>query len=412
MRYEPVEFRTGTPAGAACKTPVSWNLLLCALLFVASDASAGRALDSNPPARIADLTLIGFNDQKTRFDMKRGDLRGAPLALAWTAPGDDSTEGTAWRYDVRIRPVRLEDETWTHAILLNPLQVPLPSASGTRESITIGRITGLVRGTRYAIAIKAYDETGNPSRLSNIAFFTTPGTPPVLADTIPIGDMELWVAGRRVEGPTVVCSYDAYEVRIGNARLPDSEAHPEWTNEDMKRVYGSAPFVQRLVDKGVSFKEAGLRFSREIEDVMNRARMLSEEHGDSASTTYLRRHPLVERVEGAVFFTGMPGGYMWMSSRGMLPETEPVPGISIDIYGVTRNHDKAQDLFDTIRRTKKTRDHILYLTFGATMSWGGSETRSQFDAQIEHIYVGLPLETLPRGPLTERLAREIKDALR
>lgn len=34
----------------------------------------------------------------------------------------------------------------------------------------------------------------------------------------------------------------------------------------------------------------------------------------------------------------------------------------------TRNHDKAQDLFDTIRRTR------LYVTIGAMMSWGGRES--------------------------------------
>src|SRR5262245_4331677 len=276
--------------------------------------------------------------------MNRGNLRCAPLVLAWTAPGDDSTEGTAWRYDVRIRPVSLEGETWTHAIELNPLQVPLPSSSGTRESITIGRITGLESGTRYSIGIKAYDEMGNPSRLSNIVSFTTPGTPPVLADTIPIGNMALWVAGRPVEGPTVVCSYDAYEVRIGSARLPGSGPDREWSNEDMKKVYGSVPYVQQLVDEGVSFKEAGLRFSRETEAVMDHARMLSEEYGDSVSTSYLRGHPLVERVEGGVFFKGLGIVYVWGDFGDALPEPEHVPGISIHIYGATMNHDKAQAL--------------------------------------------------------------------
>jgi hypothetical protein len=93
-------------------------------------------------------------------------LNPGDIILHWTATGDDGNTGRATSYDVRYLPVNVgpinSDERWNQAIQLNG--EPIPSRSGQPDSMLV---TGLVPGARYYFCIKAIDEAGNASDLSN-----------------------------------------------------------------------------------------------------------------------------------------------------------------------------------------------------------------------------------------------------
>jgi hypothetical protein len=89
------------------------------------------------------------------------------VALEWTAPGDDSTFGTAVEYDLRYSfkpyfPNRFNDAPrW--------MATPQPGPAGTVQRCII---TDLDEETVWYFAIKARDERGNSSTISNIIAIT------------------------------------------------------------------------------------------------------------------------------------------------------------------------------------------------------------------------------------------------
>ncbi len=104
----------------------------------------------------------------------------ASASLSWTAPGDDSTSGTAATYDIRYSPTVITDANWNAAIQADG--EPSPQVAGSTETFTI---TGLSPGQTYYFAIKTADEVPNWSALSNIVSATTdsPDTTPPAAIT-------------------------------------------------------------------------------------------------------------------------------------------------------------------------------------------------------------------------------------
>lgn len=107
-------------------------------------------VDFIPPARVADLRIT--------------EASAATVTLAWTAPGDDGTDGIATRYEVRCSTEPITEESWRYAREAGSL--PDPQAAGNSESVTV---PGLAAGTRYYFAVRARDEAWQLSSLSNIA---------------------------------------------------------------------------------------------------------------------------------------------------------------------------------------------------------------------------------------------------
>jgi hypothetical protein len=101
--------------------------------------------DKTPPAAVTNLTVFALKDAVT---------------LLWTAPGDDGNVGTATAYKIRYSS-RLPFNWDTATEIENP---PLPHPAGTREEITIAGVSS----TCY-FALKAVDDAGNWSEISNIA---------------------------------------------------------------------------------------------------------------------------------------------------------------------------------------------------------------------------------------------------
>lgn len=95
------------------------------------------------------------------------------VRLTWTAPGDDGTIGTATLYEMRYSQTA-PDTANTAAFMLwfsNAIAVPglpAPSVAGTAESFVFTPGTPFAPGTYY-FCLRARDDAGNVSSLSNIA---------------------------------------------------------------------------------------------------------------------------------------------------------------------------------------------------------------------------------------------------
>ena len=116
--------------------------------------------DSAAPAKITTLGVQGIN--------------GTWVALSWQATGDDGLTGRASNYQLRYSTSPLTEATFDSSALVPG--TPAPYAGGFPETMTV---SGLTFSTPYYFAIKAYDEFGNASPMSNVATATTLAPPDV-----------------------------------------------------------------------------------------------------------------------------------------------------------------------------------------------------------------------------------------
>ena len=104
----------------------------------------------------------------------KSPLKPASVVLSWTAPANDDNDvgsGRASEYDIRYStsPI-ITDEEWESA---RPCTgEPQPGDPGSMDSFVV---TDLFPATIYYFALKAYDEAGNPSGLSNVTWEITAG---------------------------------------------------------------------------------------------------------------------------------------------------------------------------------------------------------------------------------------------
>lgn len=140
-----------------------------------------RLADTTPSCRITDLVA--------------GNPTLYSITLAWAAPGDDCQDGQAGCYDIRYSTSSINEDNWPTASQVK--NNPIPAAPGSRETFTVD---GLNPATLYYFAIKACDEEGNLSPLSNVVAETTLGAnrPPQVIITYPIG-------GEILNGTTDIC---------------------------------------------------------------------------------------------------------------------------------------------------------------------------------------------------------------
>ena len=97
------------------------------------------------------------------FNLATSNPTGNSIRLTWTAPGDDSTSGTATQYDIRYSTSLITDANWASATQCTG--EPAPQIAGTSQNFTV---TGLQSGTTYYFAMKTADEVPNWSGLSNV----------------------------------------------------------------------------------------------------------------------------------------------------------------------------------------------------------------------------------------------------
>jgi hypothetical protein len=133
--------------------------------------------DTTAPARIADLSV--------------SEVGETWASLQWTAVGDDSTSGQATTYQLGVLAGEVIDEANWEAAVADAPQIPPPAPAGTAETYTLA---GLTPGISYSIALRAFDEVGNPAPLSNTVS-AGPPLPPVVVPPDAVLDLEVSEAG-------------------------------------------------------------------------------------------------------------------------------------------------------------------------------------------------------------------------
>ncbi len=122
-----------------------------------------------PPAAVTDLSAPAGSISKTS------------VQIAWTATGEDGTNGTASSYDLRYSTSPIVDMTAFGAA--TPVTgLPAPQGSGTAEQVTV---SGLTAGSTYNFALVVYDAANQASGLSNVVSVQT------LVDSVPAAVTDL-----------------------------------------------------------------------------------------------------------------------------------------------------------------------------------------------------------------------------
>ncbi len=124
--------------------------------------------DVTPPRTITDLAVAATDTHS--------------VTIQFTAPGDDGTSGQAFMYDVRANVGGFAPSDFGGARQV--VGEPRPAAPGQLETI---ELAGLLPGTGYTIAVKAVDDGGNRSTISNQVSVVTFG-PPVVTLTFRDGE--------------------------------------------------------------------------------------------------------------------------------------------------------------------------------------------------------------------------------
>ncbi len=105
--------------------------------------------DTMPPATVANLTVFMVGSDS--------------VTLTWTAPGDDGSAGTVTDYDLRLSTAEITAANFSSATRATGPAQKVPG--GQTESVVV---SGLTPGTRYWFALKAVDDAGNWSAMSNV----------------------------------------------------------------------------------------------------------------------------------------------------------------------------------------------------------------------------------------------------
>jgi len=179
--------------------------------------------------------------------------------LQWTAPRDDGAAGHAQAYELRYstRPITRAD--FDRATRVEAVQSPGPA--GSRETFTVH---GLVPGTRYYFALRAMDEAGNWSALSNVLTLQAQAGAEDLPATVSLSAPWPNPAGRSVRCAialprTAMVQVDAFGVDGRHVRRLASGWHPagqreiEWDlrDESGKRVPAGVYLVRAVLDGAV-----------------------------------------------------------------------------------------------------------------------------------------------------------------
>ncbi len=127
-------------------------------------------LDSSAPEAILDLSAERIGN--------------TAAILRWTATGDNGKVGIASSYEIRYRETGVAGELWDSGLSVS--NAPTPRSSGESEEF---RIDDLNRDREYEFGIRAFDDAGNLSPVSNVVVVSavpeiTSSGPPVIKDVI------------------------------------------------------------------------------------------------------------------------------------------------------------------------------------------------------------------------------------
>ena len=142
------------------------GVLALTLALAACDDNLSTVSDTIAPARITDLAVTAVTETS--------------LALAWTATGDNDSVGRAGAYVLKRSGAAITESNFASATTVPG--VPAPKDAGEAEAFTV---TGLDSTLTYYFAIRADDEDGNQSPISNNAVWVPTGAPQHLVKNVP-----------------------------------------------------------------------------------------------------------------------------------------------------------------------------------------------------------------------------------
>jgi len=184
------------------------------------------APDETPPCRIDDLSVDSVGPHWVR--------------LVWTAPGDDDSTGQASAYDLRYSATSIDSATvedvWEQMIQIEDLGTP--DSAGTQETLLVvtSALHEIDPESSYWFAIRASDEEGNSSPISNVAAAQTPEDTVPPAPVLDLTAEEIDSLGRKVTLSWTspgedwdIGAAERYDIRYSTADLSDSTA---WNNAD------------------------------------------------------------------------------------------------------------------------------------------------------------------------------------
>ncbi|MDI6781321.1 MAG: fibronectin type III domain-containing protein, partial [bacterium] len=103
-------------------------------------------------------------------DLAAGSASASTIDLSWKAPGDNGSRGTVTAYDIRYSTSPITEANWGACIEV--FGEPQPLLAGSGQTFTV---SGLNFNTKYYFALKAIDDAGNLSPLSNCVYGITTG---------------------------------------------------------------------------------------------------------------------------------------------------------------------------------------------------------------------------------------------
>ncbi|MDL1979767.1 MAG: hypothetical protein LWX52_17085, partial [Deltaproteobacteria bacterium] len=109
------------------------------------------------------------------------------IVLGWIAPGDDMDNGSATSYDLRYSKSPIDEANFDSANQVEGMDPP--KAAGEEEQYTI---LDLDCNTEYYFAIKAIDEAGNKSEMSNVISGQIDDVTPPTIDSLSANRTVLW----------------------------------------------------------------------------------------------------------------------------------------------------------------------------------------------------------------------------
>jgi chitodextrinase len=140
---------------------------------------SGNISDLSNIATAATLVSTDISAPSAVADLAASNATQSSTLLSWTSPGDDGAIGTASSYDIRYSTSNITSDNWASATQVSG--EPAPLVEGTSQSMTINSLSP---STTYYFAIRAIDNAGNVSALSNIASITTLSSPPIPSATL------------------------------------------------------------------------------------------------------------------------------------------------------------------------------------------------------------------------------------
>lgn len=151
------------------------------------------------------------------LDLQANTGDSGQVRLSWTAPGDDQTQGTAARYELRRSTTALTDQNFGAGTLL--AGAPTPSPAGSLERMTA---TGLPPATTQCFGLKTSDDAQNTSPVSSSPCVNLPALPPsVIADLsiAQTGSTFLTLAWSAPFGMGTSGTATRYELRVSGSRI-------------------------------------------------------------------------------------------------------------------------------------------------------------------------------------------------